>query len=472
MTSEDLQKKLSVDRLAALSLAEATELIHAGSLRPSELVQGVLDRLPSGNGSLNCFGLVTEESAKGEAHALDQMIEAGLWLGPLHGIPLAVKDCFDTAAIPTTGGSKVDKDRFPEYDADAVRRLRKAGTVMVGKTNLHEWGFGAPSSLWGDVRNPWRNDRSAGASSSGSAAAVAAGLCLVALGTDSGGSVRIPAAFCGVFGLKPASGRISMRGVAPTWSTLDHVGILARRAADAAIVLGALTHESESSGTYAAGQDSPRTDLGGFRIGVPMTDPISEDVRDSLEEAVKVFEGLGCRVRTVVLPDLDDAAAVARVIFAVEAADSYRKYIWSDRTDVGKTQRAHLLAASAIPAIDYVRCQRVRDAMRTAMSLAFDGLDAVLLPTMPTAAWRTDATAIEVGGETWDVEKAATRFCALFNLTGHPAASFFGGLGTENLPVGLQIVSRTEETIVRLVSAYEEVTGYWRLLPVEPQMTT
>ncbi len=452
------------------TVAEAADAIRSGQIRPSDLVCRVLDRIRSDDPALNCYGTVVEDRSRRHADALDRLLAAGIYLGPLHGIPVAVKDNIDTKGIPTTSGAVLDKDRVPTRDATVIQRLHAAGAVVVGKANMYEWAYGAPSTLWGDVANPWNHHLTSGASSNGSAAAVAAGLALASLGTDLGGSIRIPAAMCGIFGLKPTTGRVSRAGVMPSASTLDHVGPMTRTATDAALLLACIAgpdvRDARTLGgfpvaDYAVEAQSP---VDGLRLGVLRAQEhfvLDAETEGAFQKAQRTFRDLGCSVVEVELPDLEDARTLMWVISAVEGAEFHRENLLSDGGSYNPDVRALLNTGAFIAAPDYARCQRVRQLLMEQMARVFGRVDAVLTPVLPMPPWSASAREVTVGGVVEDKMSAMTHYSPLFNLTGHPAAAMLAGFTSDGLPLSVQLAAPmyAESTILRLAAAFERATG-------------
>jgi aspartyl-tRNA(Asn)/glutamyl-tRNA(Gln) amidotransferase subunit A len=457
------------------SIGDASLALRSREVTSRELTEIVLDRIARIDKHLNSYGFVSADRAVAEATALDQMLSAGVDLGPLHGIPMAVKDCIDTSSMPTTAGSVIEAGRVPQSDATVVRLLRNAGAVVIGKTNLYEFAYGGPSTLWGEVGNPWNLEMTAGASSNGSAAAVAAQLAYGALGTDMGGSIRIPAAVCGVFGLKPTFGRVSRFGVTPRGCTLDHVGPLTRTAEDAARVLhviaGVDRHDGSTSSStgvqrfYGAGRP-----VDGLRIGVPRrqsAEVLTEEVEDALNDAMEIFRALGCSIVECALPNLEHARTLMWLISAAELASFHHEHLRDKRDLLHADVRSLLGFGQFIPATDYVHCQRVRALFARNMSDIFSSIDAILMPMLPIPPWPSSQTTFEIGDRTEDKMTLITRYSPLFNLTGHPAASLLAGFTADDRPLSVQIAAplNAESTIFALASRFEQETGHFRRLP-------
>lgn len=458
------------------TIADAASAIQAGDLLPSELLQEVLGRIDTVDGTLHSYGTVLGDRARRHALALDEMLAAGVYLGPLHGIPVVIKDNIDTAGIATTSGSVLHRDRVPAHNATAVHRLYAAGAVLVGKANLYEWAFGGPSTLWGDVANPWDPTRTAGASSNGSAAAVAAGLALGALGTDLGGSIRIPAAMCGCFGLKPTTGRVSRHGVVPAASTLDHVGPMTWSVSDAALLLNAIagpdpadraTLQAPPVEDYAA---AAQADVAGLRIGVLRHQAgatLHPEMEGAFQDARHVFVRLGCHVTEIDLPDLRDARTLMWTISAVEGAEFHRDQLRERGHLYQPNVRALLQTGAFFSGVDYVHCQRVRQLFIDQLAEVFATVDALLTPVLPLPAWQADLDDVVFGDTREDSMAAMTRYSPLFNLTGHPAASMLAGFSAGGLPLPVQLVAPHfhESTLFRLGAGFEKATPYSRRRP-------
>lgn len=454
----------SATELAFLTAAALSERIHRRDVKPSEVVGATLGRIAEVGPMLNCYGHVASERALAHAEGLDRLIAAGIDLGPLHGIPIAVKDCIDTAGMPTTAGSSILAGRRPTQDATAVQRLVRSGAVIIGKANLYEWAYGGPSTMWGEVANPWRLGHTAGASSNGSAALVAAGLAAGALGSDMGGSIRIPAAMCGVFGLKPTTGLVSRRGVIPPSSTLDHVGPMTRSAADAALLLDAMAgHDPLDPHTW--GRRPPQrpdtaAPVAHMRVGIPRpqeAEVVSPPVAAALEQAQRVLNDAGCHLVEVDLPSYEDARTLFWAISAAENAETQRANLHAhpDAYDINVWEL--LTVGEFVPATEYVHAQRVRQLFSDRLSTVFSQVDALLMPVLPLAPWPNDQTVFELDGRVEHKMAVMTRYSPLFNLTGHPAASVPFGFTGDGLPLSVQLAAplAAEQTIFRLAVELE-----------------
>ncbi|HET9477123.1 MAG TPA: amidase [Dehalococcoidia bacterium] len=457
--------------LTRLTIAEAAPLIRDRKLSPVELTDACLARIEAVESKLNAFITVTREEARAAAETAAGEIARGEYRGPLHGIPVALKDLFATAGIRTTAGSPILADNIPATDSDPAARLRAAGAVLVGKLNLHEFACGATgvNPHYGPCRNPWDTSRITGGSSSGSGASVASGECLAALGTDTGGSIRIPASLCGVTGIKPTFGRVSRRGVIPLSWSLDHVGPLARCVEDAAIVLQAIAgHDSEdaSSSTepvpdYSAGL---RDEVKGLRIGVPREfffDNVDPEVEAAVRTAVGVLEALGASVSEVGLPLIAEAPAAVTAIMLPEALAYHRKWMEERPDDYGEDVRYRLELGATFLAVHHVQAQRLREMIAGRWrDEVFDRIDLLAMPS-------TMAPAFPIERSDLSVTFSLIRNTNPLNLLGIPAISVPCGFTTNSLPIGLQLAGRwwDEATVFRAAFAYEHATSWHKQAP-------
>ena len=413
-----------------LSIAELGARYRRKALSPVEVTQRALSRIKALDGKLNAFITLLETDALAQAAAAERELAAGIDHGPLHGVPVAIKDLIAVAGAPTTFASRAGSPQHPTEDAALVRNLRKAGAVLIGKTNLLEYAYGAVHPDYGQTNNPWDPARTSGGSSGGSAAAVGAGLCFGAIGTDTGGSIRIPAAYCGVVGLKPSFGLVDLEGVqALSWS-LDHAGPLARRVADAARLLEGMTGRLFPARLHG---------LKGLKIGV-MAHPgesrfIQPAVKEQFEAALAVLEEGGAEIRPVSLPDLEHAADALLTILEPEASVIHQRLIAAEPAGFGELTRLQIEAGFALPATAYIRAQQLQRALARRYSRLFATVDAILSPSVPWVAPAEDPALGEDGGE------GEMLYSAVYNLVGLPALSVFGGLSPERLPVGIQIVT-------------------------------
>jgi aspartyl-tRNA(Asn)/glutamyl-tRNA(Gln) amidotransferase subunit A len=456
--------------VTALTLKKASELLKSKTVSAVELTQACLRRIDTHNPTLNAFITVTADEAVSAARAMDAEQRRGRWRGPLHGIPIAVKDNIDTAGIRTTAASELFKDRVPSEDAEVVRRLKAAGAILIGKTNLQEFAYGGSSavSYFGPVRNPWALERVPGGSSGGSAAATAAGLCLGSLGTDTAGSVRMPASYCGLVGFKPTYGRVSNGGVIPLSWTLDHVGPLCKSVEDAALLLGVIAGFDALDPTtvdvpvpdYSRALRAPTARL---RIGVPRApffDNLDPEIEKAVHAALEILGKLTASVRDVELPTVVNvgASTLNRAIMGPEAYAYHSRWL-ADSPEKYQTQtRERLLGfAGAVTQQDYVQARRRCDLLRREIAKVFAKVDLLV-----TATVAGPPSTIEPIAQNASLDAGRTRNTFPFDVNGLPAISVPCGFTGSGLPIGLQIVGApfAEPTILALANAYEQATDW------------
>ncbi len=447
-----------------MTLLEAGAALRARKVSSAELTTSALERVERLNPATNAMQTVMGESARERARQADAELARGQARGPLHGIPVAVKDLFYTKGVRTTGGSKLFAGFVPDHDAAVVERLAQAGAVLIGKTGLHELAYGITSSNphFGAVRNPWDRNRIPGGSSGGSGAAVAAGMVFMAMGSDTGGSIRIPASYCGTVGLKPTFGRVSRFGAMPLGFSLDHMGPLTRSVRDAAAVLNAIAGydpRDEASSRRPLDDYMPEEEasIRGLRIGLPENfyfEHLDADVDAAVRGAFREAESRGAHVVPLRVPDIDAINAVARVILLVEASALMEPHL-NRRDQFGADVLALLDQGRLLPATDYVNAQRLRRRMQLEFSKVWQHADCLLTPTTPITAPRIGETTAVIDGETEDVRLASTRLVRGINPLGLPAISIPCGADPRGLPVGLQIVGKpfAEALILRVAQA-------------------
>lgn len=426
------------------SIAEVAPLVRSRAVSPVELTRACLERIDA-RADLNAFITVMHRTALADAAAAERAIASGQYRGPLHGIPVSVKDLIDVAGTPTTSGSAVPP-KHPARDALIVERLRDAGAVIVGKTNLHEFAFGTTSeeSAFGAVHHPSDPARSPGGSSGGAAVALVEGMCFASIGTDTGGSVRIPSAACGTVGLKPGLGELPSDGIVALSHTLDHPGPLARTVADAGAVFLALAGRPPA---FVAPAERPSV------LGVPeayFCDRLDPEVRAALARARDVLAGSGHTVRRVTIDDAAWTATVYLHIVLPEAAWLHAPTLerYADRYSPGV--RLRLEMGRYVLAEDYVRAMFLRSVLTRAVDAALEGCDALLLPTLPMPAPPLGAATVDLDGRAEPIRAAMLRLTQLFNITGHPALSLPAGTTNGGWPIGLQVVGRRGGTAALL----------------------
>lgn len=461
----------TIEDLTTATLSEVAPLIERGEVSPVELTEAMLARIDAIDGRVGSYLTVTAELALGQARAAADEIAAGGYRGPLHGMPIALKDLVNTAGIPTTCASPMLKDFRPGYDAAVVERLNAAGAVTLGKLALTEFALYGYHPDYEPPHNPWRLDHWAGVSSSGSGAATAASLCFGCLGTDTGGSIRFPSAACGVVGIKPTFGKVSRYGVFPLADTLDHIGPMCRSVADCAVMLSVLegrdprdaSTRTDPPGDYAAALAAGPS---GLTIGVDRgycttdTDP---RMSDALFAAVDLLEDNGAKVVELNAPEIADAADHWMDVCAVDALLGHKDFYPARADEYGPVFRALLEYGTGVTALDYARAARQRQATRALIDELLTGIDVMVCPGMPAPAGPQADSPPQAVMPVADVAPLV-RFAAPTNFSGHPSITLPNGFTAEGLPTAMQFIGRhgDEAAIIRAAAAYEGLTE-WHL---------
>jgi aspartyl-tRNA(Asn)/glutamyl-tRNA(Gln) amidotransferase subunit A len=447
-------------------IAQLARSMRAGEVSSAALVGAALARIEELNQRLNLFITVLAEPARRRAAELDSELARGRDRGPLHGIPVAVKDLVHMRAVRTTAGSAVFANFIAGEDAEIVTRLESAGAVILGKTGLHELAYGITSNNphFGAVRNPCDPERIPGGSSGGSGGAVAAGIVPMAIGTDTGGSIRIPASFCGCVGLKPTYGRVSKRGVLPLGFTLDHIGPLAASVDDAAMTLEVLAGQDPLDPTTSRRPAEPyrpgsARHLKGVRVGRPTNfyfEHLAPEVDASVSRALETARALGAEIVGVRVPPIEEINAVARVILLAEASAALAPHL-PKRELFGPDVLALFDQGRLVPATDYVQAQRLRRRYLAEFRAVWESVDCLFTASTPTTAPRIGQTTVQIGDAREDVRLATTRLARAINLLGVPALSIPCGRDSACLPVGLQIIAPpfAERNLLRIGAAVE-----------------
>jgi aspartyl-tRNA(Asn)/glutamyl-tRNA(Gln) amidotransferase subunit A len=455
-------------------MADLGRMIATKQVSPVEVVRAHLDRIAAVDSKLRAFITVCADSALESARTAEADLMAGRVVGRLHGVPWAPKDLYSTRGVRTTGGSKILADSVPSEDSTVVARLARAGAILLGKLNMHEFAYG-PEGLnahYGDARNPWSVDghRITGGSSSGSGAAVAAGLAPGSLGSDTGGSIRIPASLCGITGLKPTYGRVSRAGVLPLAWSMDHVGPMTRSARDCALMLGVIAGYDPADPTtsvlpvpdYGAALTG---DVKGLRVGLlraHFTDPAATDVRAAVEATAKQLEQAGAVVDEVNLTQVMHVATGSAAIVASEALAYHAPWMRSRPQDYQPDVRERLRLGAFVNGARYVRAQQIRALVTREVDEALARRDVLLAPATPLVAPLLGERETALGDGPSDVRAALLRCTRPFNFSGHPACAAPCGFTAGGLPIGLQIVGRPfdEATVLRVVDAYQRMTDW------------
>ncbi len=470
--------KADPQEVTSLTLKRASEMLRRRSVSPVELTQACLRRIEKLNSSINAFITVTSDSALESARQMEAEAHRGQWRGPLHGIPIALKDNIDTAGIRTTGASELFKDRVPTEDAEVARRLRNAGAVLLGKLNMHEFAYGATSavSYFGAVHNPWALDRISGGSSGGSAAAIISDLCFGTLGTDTGGSIRIPSSDCGTVGLMPTYGRVSNRGVIPMAWTLDHVGPICRTVEDAAIMLGVIAGYDPGDPTAV---DKPvpdftralRMQVSKLRVGLPRTpffNGLDPEFAKAAEDAIGVIRKLVGSVADVELPE----AVAAPIVWGPETYAYHAKWLTQSPEKYQAATRTQMINANNVKPDVYAEARHQVDVARREITKVFAGVDVLVNPTLkvPPTTIAASLNPQNPPGRGALGPPANSGNPWAFDVYGIPAITIPCGFTSAGLPVGLQFSSApfAETTMLALAHAYEQATEWHKRRPSLP----
>lgn len=452
-------------------LATLSEKIAGKQISPVEVTRELLNRIETMNPKLNAFITILREEALEDAKKVEQEIIAGYLRGPLHGIPIGLKDLISTKNIRTTMGSEIYKDFMPDYDATVVDKLKQAGAILIGKLNTHQFAYGPTGdrSYFGPVKNPYNHFKIAGGSSSGSAAAVAAGLCFGALGTDTGGSVRVPASCCGIVGMKPTFGRVSKHGVYPLAWTLDHVGVMTRTVRDNALMLGVLSGY-DGRDPYSVQKNTENFEISlaqgikASKLGIPKSyyfETMQPEVRRKLLEAIELFRKLGVEIHEVELKGILDTTSAHRITISSEAYTVHAERLKSHKEGWDDEVRERLFTGEPLRAYEYVLAQQVKNRAVEEFNCVLKEVDVILTPTLQILPTEIGQREVEIEGNKQHVGATLTRLTCPTNLTGHPSLSIPCGFSETGLPIGLQLIGKPfkESDLYRFGYAFEQVSS-------------
>ncbi len=453
--------------LLSYTIYEISRRIRSGEISPVKLTEETLKEIERVNPSLNAFITILHSQALKDAEPAERLISEGKYIGPLQGIPIAVKDNIFIENVRCTAGSKILENQVASYDATVIGKIKAAGSVIIGTANLHEFASGVTSNnpFYGAVRNPWDLERIPGGSSGGSAASVAAGLAFAALGTDTSGSVRIPAALCGVVGLKPTFGRISKYGVIPLSSSLDHVGVITRSVMDAAFVLQTISGYDEHDPTTVKA-DVPdysislEDTVSGMRVGVVseyFQDILSDEVREAFDKFVDRLSSLGAVPEEITLDGFNRVESIWSTIRFSEASAFLSEWMKSRPSDIGADVLEKLKFGLSYSAVEYIKSLELMESMRKGFQQTLRGVDVIVTPATPIVAPKMDEKEIEIGEKEYNVYSILTRLAFPFNVSGVPAIVVPIGVSRDGLPIAAQIVGGPfrEDLILRLAHHYE-----------------
>jgi aspartyl-tRNA(Asn)/glutamyl-tRNA(Gln) amidotransferase subunit A len=469
----------SHEELLSFDVATLGGKLRDKEISPVELAEAYLDRIQRTDDKLRAYITVTADLARKAARKAEHDIVGGKWRGPFHGVPIGLKDLCFTKGILTTGGSKILGTFKPAHDSTVWTRLARAGAVLLGKLNLHEFAYGITSSNphWGIVRNPYNLERIPGGSSGGSAAAIVARSAAATIGTDTGGSIRIPAALCGCVGLKPTWSRVSRYGVLPLAYTMDHVGPITRTVRDAALMLNVIAGHDRNDSTSSRERVSDYTEkldsgIEAMKIGIvrELTDGLSADVQRSFEAAVSQLRALGANVQEVTIPSLPLSGVINGIVTWSEATEIHREWMATQPQDYGHDTRRLLEIGMMIPGGAYVRAQRARARVLAEAMNAMADCEVLIAPGAAIGAPKIgDSRRFDSDSGGIDVLTGILRFTQPFDVTGQPAIAVPTGLSSEGLPMSMQIAGRpfAEATVLQVASAYEKARG---ALPAPPAL--
>lgn len=460
-----------------LTLAEAAKLVSQAELSPVELVNSCLERIDSVK-QMNAYITVYEEQAKKVAQAAENLVMAGYSLGPLHGIPFALKDNIALKGLRTTAGSKILRDWIPEHDATVASRLKSAGAVIIGKTNLHEfaWGGTSDNPHYGTVKNAWDISKFPAGSSGGSAVAVATRSCFGALGTDTGGSIRLPAAINGVVGIRPTIGRVSNYGIIPLAWSMDTCGPMTRTVEDCALMLNTISgHDALDPGSVVRPVPDFTANLKmgvqGLRIGIVTNysfKHVQMPVLNAVRNAILALESQGALVVETEIPNIEDSLAAQFIIEAAEPSTYHQKWLRERGDEYGEDVRTLLEAGEMYLATHYIQAQRYRSLLRKEFMDAFRFIDLFIFPSLPFTATPLGATKVTIEGNVEeDILSAITQFTSLASLTGLPALNVPCGFDMDGVPIGMQLLGKPfdEETLLRVGALYQTITNFHEKSP-------
>ena len=460
------------EELARLTIREAAEKIRTREISSIDLTEAVLHRISQADRKVKAYVTVMREQAEKDAAKADELISRGEWISPLHGIPFALKDLYNTAGTRTTCSSKVRAKFIPREDSGVTEHLRAAGAVIVGKSVTHEFAYGVVSP---PTCNPWDLTRIPGGSSGGSGAAIAADLCIGSTGTDTGGSIRIPSSFCGIAGIKPTYGRVSKRGVAVLSWTLDHTGPMCKTVEDTALSLNQMAGYDPRDHTtidvsvpdYTSGLT---LGVRGLKIGVPKNyffDHVDPDVEEAVRDAIKLLRKQGAEIREITIPYVEHSPSVMFTIAITEATSYHEETLKTKAPEYQEDVRTFLELGELYLAKHYLRALKVRKLIHDALLNVFENVDVLATPTTPAPAAKQDQKTYKYGKYEESVIQSCVRFTSPFNCSGLPAMSIPCGFSSSKLPLGLQIVGKPfdEETVFRVAATYEANTDWHTRTP-------
>jgi len=463
--------------LCYMSAGELAPMVRDKEISPVEIIEAHLARIQETEPVLNSFITLLPEESRAAAKRAETDIMAGRYRGPLHGIPLALKDLYNTGGVRTTSGSKLFDTYIPDRDCTVAFKFREAGSILLGKLNLHQFAYGPTGENpdYGHMHNPWDPQKVAGGSSGGSGSATASGQCTITTGSDTGGSIRIPAALCGIVGLKPTYGLVSRYGLTPLAWSMDHPGPMVRTVEDAALAMNAIAgydpNDIASANVEVPDYTTALTeDLRGIRVGVPreyFDAPLDPQVGQAVRDAIARLESLGAEIREVSFPMFQDSQAISSAILMAEASAYHKDLLARDGDKLYPPVRLRLEAGLFITAADYLRAQQARSLFNQQGRDLLKDVDLLAGPTEPVTAPELLADHVQAGEQRIGTTGALTQYTRPYNINGYPAISVPCGFSNENMPIGLQLCGRPfdEVTVLRAAHAYEQSTDWHKRRP-------
>ncbi|MBM11363.1 MAG: Asp-tRNA(Asn)/Glu-tRNA(Gln) amidotransferase GatCAB subunit A [Chloroflexi bacterium] len=455
-----------------MSAGDLSRLVEKKEISPVEIVDAHLSRIDATEPVLNSFITLLADASRTAAQQAEKDIQAGRYKGPLHGIPVALKDLYNTGGVRTTSGSKIFDTFVPSEDCTVAAKFQQAGAVLLGKLNMHPFAYGptGENADYGHMHNPWDPDRVTGGSSGGSGSATAAGQCTITTGSDTGGSIRIPAALCGIVGLKPTYGLVSRYGLTPLSWSLDHPGPMTRTVEDAAITMNVIAGHDPKD-VASANVDIPdytsalTGDVKGLKIGIVkeyFEAPLDPEVRKAVMDAIGQLESMGAEVREVSFPMYNQSQAISSAVLMSEATAYHRDLLESDDQSIYEPVRQRLESGLFISAADYLRAQQARTLLDRESRKLLDEVDLLAGPTEPVTAPEILSSRVMAGEQEIGVVGALTQYTRPYNINGFPAISVPCGFSQSNMPIGLQLAGRPfdELTVLRAAHAYEQATDW------------
>ena len=468
---------MEANEICYMTAGELSRLIQTKAVSPVEIVQAHLQRIHALEPTLNSFITLLPEQAMSAAREAEREITAGEYRGPLHGVPLALKDLYYTEGVKNTSGSRIFDDFVPGYDCTVMAKFRQAGAILLGKLNMHQFAFGPTGENpdYGHMHNPWNPERITGGSSGGSGSAAAAGQCTLTMGSDTGGSIRIPASLCGLAGLKPTYGLLSRYGLTPLAWSLDHAGPMVRSVEDCALVLNATAGYDPKDPASAKVPEVDYTsglggELRGLRIGVPkeyFEVPIDPQVEQAVRLAIEVLADLGATVSEVSWPMYHQSQAISSTLVMAEGAAYHRKLVLEKGPLYAPAVRVRIEAGLFISADEYLRAQQAKSLFNQQSRELFEQVDLLAGPTEPITAFKIGTTELKVGEETVGATPALTQYTRPFNINGYPAITVPCGFSDDGMPFGLQLAGKPfdEVTVLKAAHAYEQNTEWHKRRP-------